>query len=60
MPGFVCENTSSQKCMTIRQCDADLIISKLDLIINKLESHGGIREFGTNIAANIIGNIIKR
>lgn len=42
------------------QCDYDLINNKLDQIIEKLNSMDGIRSFGVNVAANIIGNMIDR
>lgn len=42
--------------MQTHQCDIDRIEQKLDYIIKKLEDMDGIKGFGVNLAANIIGN----
>lgn len=59
MVGFTLENTSRTRCTQIHPCD-DLkrIEEKLDYIIDKLESMDGIKGFGVNLAANIIGNML--
>lgn len=51
-------NTSNTKCTQTLPCD-DLkrIEEKLDYIIEKLKNMDGIRGFGVNLAANIIGNM---
>ena len=43
--------------MTIPQCDIE---AKLDMILEKLDSMNGVRAFGTDILANVIGNVITR
>lgn len=59
MVGFKLENTSSQKCMQILQCDDfKRIEDKLDLIINRLNNMNGIKDFGISVLANIVGNRI--
>lgn len=48
------ENISSTRCMTTRLCNIE---DKLDYIIKKLDNIDGLRGFGINVAANIIGNM---
>lgn len=43
--------------MQTHQCDIDRIEQKLDYIIKKLEDMDGIKGFGVNLAANIVGNL---
>ena len=43
--------------MTIPQCDIE---AKLDRILEKLDSMNGAKAFGTDILANVIGNVITR
>lgn len=60
MVGFKSENTSSQKCTQIQPCDLKRIEDKLDYIIKKIEDMDGLKGFGVNLAANIIGNVLDR
>ena len=58
MVGFTLESISKEKCTQIRQCDLQRIEDKLDLILEKLNGMNGIKDFGVNILANIVGNRI--
>lgn len=58
MAGFKLENTSSQRCMPTRQCDLERIEDKLDYLIRKVDDMDGIKGFGVNLAANVLGNFI--
>lgn len=44
--------------MPTHQCDLERIEKKLDLILDKLNSMNGIKDFGVNVLANIVGNRI--
>ena len=43
--------------MMIRLCEFE---RKLDLILEKIEGLNGVRAFGSDILANVIGNVIVR
>jgi hypothetical protein len=43
--------------MMIRLCEVE---RKLDMIIDKLDQMNGVRAFGSDILANVIGNVIVR
>lgn len=58
MVGFTLGNTLKAKCMPIHQCDLERIEKKLDLILDKLNSMNGIKDFRVNVLANIVGNRI--
>lgn len=59
MTGFQYENTSSQRCMQTQLCDdLNRIEDKLDLIISRLNSMNGIKDFGISVLANLVGNSI--
>lgn len=58
MVDFMSESISNIRCTQIRQCDLMRIEDKLDYIIQKLEEIDGIKGFGVNLAANIIGNML--
>lgn len=45
------------ECMMTRLCDVE---RKLDLIIDRLDRMNGVRAFGSDILANVIGNVIVR
>ena len=45
------------RCTTTRLCEIE---DKLDRILEKLDSMNGVRAFGTDILANVIGNVITR
>ena len=49
--------TFDTRCMIIRLCEVE---EKLDLILEKLDSMNGVKAFGTDILANVIGNVITR
>ena len=53
----MCEITFDIECMMTRLCDVE---RKLDLILAKLDSLNGIKSFGNDILANVIGNVITR
>lgn len=55
MVGFTLESTSKERCITTRLCDIE---EKLDKIIKMLENMNGIKAFGNDIFANVIGNIL--
>lgn len=55
MAGFKLENTLSQRCMQTQLCE---INDKLDYIIKKINDMDGIKGFGVNLAANVIGNLL--
>lgn len=44
--------------MPIRQCDLERIEDKLDYLIRKVDDMDGIKGFGVNLAANVLGNFI--
>lgn len=52
-------NISKTKCIQTARCN-DEINEKLDRIISMLERMNGIRGFGSDIFANVLGNIITR
>lgn len=43
--------------MMIRLCEVE---RKIDMIIDKLDQMNGVRAFGSDILANVIGNVIVR
>ena len=43
--------------MMIRLCEIE---RKLDFIIDRLDQMNGVRAFGSDILANVIGNVIVR
>lgn len=53
----MCEITFDIRCMIIRLCEIE---DKLDRILEKLDSMNGARAFGTDVLANVIGNVITR
>lgn len=46
---------SSTRCTTIQLCDLD---KKLDKIISMIEKLDGLKGFGSNVLANVVGDII--
>lgn len=44
--------------MQTRQCDLQRIEEKLDYIIKMIEDMDGIKGFGVNLAANVLGNFL--
>lgn len=54
-PGFMYEGILSTKCTTIQLCDLD---KKLDKIISMIEKLDGLKGFGSNVLANVVGDII--
>ena len=46
---------SSIRCTTIQLCDLD---KKLDKIISMIEKLDGLKGFGSNVLANVVGDII--
>lgn len=55
MPGFMSENISRARCTTIRLCDLD---AKPDGIIESDNRMDGLRGFGSNVLANVVGDMI--
>ena len=49
--------TFDTECMMTRLCEVE---RKLDLIIDRLDRMNGVRAFGSDILANVIGNVIVR
>lgn len=54
---------SSTRCMTTAPCDdiarrLDGIEEKLDLLIQKIGDLDGIKGFGVNLLANVLGNML--
>lgn len=59
MPGSI----SSTRCMTTARCDdiaqrLDSIEEKLDSLIQRVGDLDGIKGFGVNLLANVVGNML--
>lgn len=57
MVGFVYGNISNTGYMKARLCSIEEKIDKLILMVERLD---GLRGFGSNILANIIGDVITQ
>ena len=55
IPGFMYGGISSTRCTTTQLCDLD---KKLDKIISMIEKLDGLKGFGSNVLANVVGDII--
>lgn len=55
MQGFMYGDISSIRCMTIQLCNLD---KKLDKITSMIEKLDGLKGFGSNVLANVVGDII--
>ena len=49
--------TFDTRCTQTRLCDVE---EKLDRLVEMVERLNGIRAFGSDIAANVIGNLLVR
>ena len=49
--------TFGTECITTRLCEVE---RKLELILDKLDKMNGVKAFGSDILANVIGNVIVR
>lgn len=58
MKGIRHKSTFGERCTKHRRCDD--IEEKLDRIISMLEKMTGLRGFGNDLLANLVGNIITR
>ena len=55
MQGFMYGDISSIRCTTIQLCNLD---KKLNKIISMIEKPDGLKGFGSNVLANVVGDII--
>ena len=57
MRGFVLENTLSTGCTTAQLRSIE---EKIDRLIQLVEKLDGLRGFGSNVLANILGDVITQ
>lgn len=57
MKDFLSETISAIVCMTIHLCEIE---QKIDLILDSVRKLSGVNAFGTDVLADVIGNILVR
>lgn len=57
MVTFTCASTSSTACTTTRLSDIEAKVDRLIQMVGQLD---GIRSFGSNVAANIVADMLMR